>query len=338
MLGRSARAWRRGTPWIVTGLVLALFAASALARGVPILEVAPAVGYAHAPATTELLYVNMTDAPAFGPRFLSGAPGTTVTIHLNNTGRFPHTFSMLNQSKVRLATNLTPKALNASFASPPPLVNVSVPAGGTGWANFSLGAATGFDSFEFVSLVPYQFQAGMWGLFNVTSNAPGLELSENTTNALQFQPAVLAACAPSATCSYPVNLDVHVTNLGDIPHTFTVVAQPNVSISSIAYFQTAPPIIDQPVPIPNGTGTPSTWANFTIGAPGVYEYVCTITGHFAAGMYGFLYVGVPVPALPPAPSTAVVDVWVLAGSLVLVGIGGLLVAVAGFTGRFPRNR
>jgi len=98
------------------------------------------------------------------------------------------------------------------------------------------------------------------------------------------------------------------------------------------YFTAHAPLVNVNVPaIPGGT----VWANFTITAPGVYQYICEISGHFAAGMYGFLYVGVPVPAPPAAPSAAIVDSWVLVGSAVLLGIGAVFAGVAALAGRFP---
>jgi hypothetical protein len=78
------------------------------------------------------------------------------------------------------------------------------------------------------------------------------------------------------------------------------------------------------------------WGNFTVKAACVYQYICTISGHFANGMTGDLYVGVPPPPPVPAPSTAIVDTWVLVGSGVLLGIGVLVAVVAAYVGRFPK--
>ena len=178
--------------------------------------------------------------------------------------------------------------------------------------------------------MPYQFQAGMWGRLNVTSSAAPLLLSENTTNTLQFVPNVLVAMPPS----YPASLNVSVTNLGNVPHTFTVARQTNFTVPFTfgPYFSQYPPLGSV-----NVSATPNSvaWANFSVLAPGVYMYICEQVGHYQAGMYGLLYVGVLPAALPPAPSTAVVETWVLAGSAVLVGIGVILALAAAFTGRFP---
>jgi len=324
---RRVRVFRRVVPWLAAGLVLLLVGSSGAVRSVPDLRLAPEIGHARPAASNESFTVDLTDAPAYSPRFLLAAPGTNVSIRLVNQGANPHSFTLSSVSKAAFNLSWTPAQLNATFQARAPTVNVSVAAGKTGYANFSIPSADGFDSFEFVSVVPYQFQAGMWGLLNVSSSSPPLVLETNTTDSLQFQPAVLAA-SPS---ELPVNFAVRVVNLGGFSHTFTLDGTPNGSITSIAYFATHTPLANVTVPT---TGNKTVVADFTILKAGVYEFVCTVPGHFTSGMYGFLYVGVPVPTPPAAPSTAIVQTWVLMGSLVLLGIGGLLLLVATATGRF----
>lgn len=331
--GRPAVAWRRGAPWLAAGLVLLLVAATAGARGVPYLTVAPSVGYAHPAAAPPKLTVNltMTDAPSFSPRSIIAAPGQNVSIHLNNTGHLPHSFTLSSASGPPLNRSWTPSELNASFVAHPPTVNITVPPGShAAWANLTIPLGDSFDSFEYVSQVPYQFQAGMWGFLNISSDTPPLVLSENTTNSLSFQPAALAA-SPT---HFPANVQVDLTNLGTLGHTFTLAAESNVTIPTIGYFKDHPPLANVTIPASAG-GTAV--ASFTIPAAGVYEYVCTVPGHFTSGMFGFLYAGVPVPAASAPPSTAIVETWVLAGSAVLLGIGVMIAIVGSFTGRFPRS-
>ena len=70
----------------------------------------------------------------------------------------------------------------------------------------------------------------MSGTISITSTAPGLHLSENTTvsgSQYLFIPDVLAANVTH----FPVNLDILVTNLGSFAHTFTLVPQPNVTLT-----------------------------------------------------------------------------------------------------------
>jgi len=327
---RRPRTLRRALPWFV-GAVLLLSVGLPSAAAIATAPMAPEVGYAHPLATVENVTVNLTDRPSFSPQFVTVPAGTSVALHLVNTGLLNHTFTLAKRPNVRIPSGLTPSQLDSFFAENGTLANVSLAPGADGWANLTFNSSEGFDSFEFASVVPYQFQAGMWGLLNLSSTAPGLELSESTTNTPGFLPDVLGA----SPAHYPIVIAVLVTNQGSLGHTFTLAPQSNVSLSPTNYsdyFSDHAPLVNANVPALTG-GT--AWANFTISAPGVYEYICEISGHFAAGMYGFLYVGVPVPTPPPPPSTAIVDGWVLAGSAILVGIGVLFVGVASLAGRFP---
>jgi uncharacterized cupredoxin-like copper-binding protein len=277
--------------------------------------------------------VNMTDQPRFDPNSIDANASATLSIHLTNTGQYLHTFTLSKVPNLALNRSWTPVELDAFFNANGSLANVSVAGGTSAWANVSFNGSVGGDSFEFVSVAPYQFQAGMWGFVNVTSSGPGVILSENTTDSYQFVPAILSA-APT---HYPTVVDVLVTNQGALGHTFTVSPLSNYTLSPANFTQTfatnAPLVM---APVPSGSGS-TVWGNFTIRAPGVYQYICTIPGHFADGMTGFLYVGVPVPPTPAAPSTAIVDTWVLIGSSALLGVGVLLAVIANYSGRFPRG-
>jgi uncharacterized cupredoxin-like copper-binding protein len=328
---RPPRSLRRAFPWLLAGLLLATVGLPSVAA-IASLPQAPLVGHARPAASTSIVDVNLTDAPAFSPQFLNVPAGSTVDLRLDNLGQFDHTFTLAKTPDVRLTPTASPAQVYRFFNTNGTLANVSLAPGNQGWANLTFNASAGPSSFEFASVVPYQFQAGMWGLLNVTSVGPGLLLSDNTTDGLQFVPNVLAA----SPAHYPSGVDVLVTNLGTFSHTFSMAPQGNVTLSPAnftQYFTQHPPLVS--VNVPSGAGA-TVWANFTVPGPGVYEYICEVPGHFASGMAGLLYVGVPVPAPPAAPSTAVVESWVLAGSAVLLGIGVLLAAVASFTGRFPR--
>ena len=329
---RPPGAWRRAFPWFVAGLLLAT-AAPPIATAIERVPSAPEVGLARALTGSSVVTVNMTDTPRFDPRSLVGTSDSTLSVHLVNQGAYNHTFTVSRVPRFVLNTSWTPAELSAWFVANGSLANVSVAPGQQAYANVSLNASTGGDSFEFVSLVPFQFQAGMYGFLNVTNSGPGLRLSENTTDSLQFVPNQLAATP----AHYPATIDVLVTNTGSFAHTFTLAGQSNYTLSPAnftAYFAAHPPLVSANVPA--GAGS-TAWANFSVPAAGVYQYICEVPGHFASGMTGYLYVGVPVPALPKPPSTAIVETWVLEGSGVLLAIGVLLALVASLTGRFPRR-
>ncbi len=324
------RPLRRATPWFVAALLLTTIGLPAAAGAFGHIPSAPLIGYAR-PSNSTTLLVNMTDTPRFAPQFLSAPSGSTVTFHLVNQGQITHTFTLLAQPGVVLNTSWTPGQLDQYFEKNGSLANVSVPAGGQANQTLAFNASTAFDSFEFVSVVPYQFQAGMYGLINLTSTAAGLVSSENTTDSYQFLPAVLVANSTH----YPFNLDVLVTNTGNLGHTFTLAGQTNVTLTPAtfaSYFVQHPPLVN--VQVPSGPGS-TVWANFTVAGPGVYQYLCSVSGHFANGMTGFLYVGVTPPPQAAPPSTAVVESWVLVGSGVLLAFGILAAVVATFAGRLP---
>jgi uncharacterized cupredoxin-like copper-binding protein len=332
----SGGSGRRARSLITLGLTLLVVGA--------LLRVAPAPSYA-APRTFDTggnggggtvgttATINLSDAPSFDPNSIAASSGSAVAVDLVNQGNFTHTFTVSSVANETLNRSWTPGALGLFFHQHLPWVNVSVPAGGSEWANFTVPSdASG--SFEFVSVVPYQFQAGMAGYLNVTSGAAGagVTLSEQTSaSALAFQPAVLQVNATG----YPVHIAVQVSNLGSTGHTWTLVSQAGVNVTPgnfSSYFSAHPPAASVNVPTTPGVVI---WANFTIPAAGTYMYICEIPGHFAAGMFGYLYVGVSPPAVAPPPSTAVVEPLLLVGGAALLGVGVLLALASSFVGRFP---
>ena len=326
-----SRRRHRAFSVLTAGLVLLAFVpAISLAHAFP---AAPRVGYAHPGANNTTVVVNLTDTPSYSPASITVPSNSTVFIHLHNGGNLTHTFTLvaLNQSGVTLDRAWTPAHLAAYFLANGSQANVSLAPNATGWANLSYPASNLTRSFEFVSVVPYQFQAGMFGFLNVSSAGPAQLLNDNATNAFSFDPAILAATPTSPHAA--TTLHVKLTNTGTFPHTFTLAAQPNVTLSTIGYFNSKAPLVNVSIGASPGAVA---WANFTVSAAGIYEFVCAVPGHFQSGMFGFLYVGVPVPLPPPAPSTAVVEVSVLIGAFTLLGIGVVLVVAAGFVGRFQR--
>jgi len=281
------------------------------------------------------LTVNLTDAPAFAPNSLTAPPGSFLHLRLTNIGTENHSFTLSSAANYVLPTSWTPTQLDAFFVANASIANVDVPAGATVFFNTSLPtSAVEGTSFEFVSVLPYQFQAGMRGYLNITGGAlgPGVVLNVQATDSFRFVPDTLAVNATS----YPVTVDVDATNIGALPHTWTLAAQPNYTLLSSnfsTYLQSHPPlgraVLDN--------GGSSNWTNFSVSEPGVYEFICEITGHFQNGMFGFLYVGVAPPANATPPSTAIVQEGILIGAASLLGLGAIFAVAAAFVGRFPRT-
>ncbi|MCI4331710.1 MAG: hypothetical protein L3K19_07705 [Thermoplasmata archaeon] len=277
-----------------------------------------------------------TDAPAFTPNSFTAVAGSVVELRIMNNGSLAHTFTLSKAANHRLLPNVTPAELNAFFNANGSFVNVTLAPHSLTFANLSVPDGSGGNSYEFVSVLPYQFQAGMAGFLNVSAGVSGPPVSLNV-NALAGQtlwdPSVLAVNASS----YPVAVDVAVTNLGSSTHTWWLSPFPNYNLSFAnftTFFQAHPPLASVNLASsPGGT----VQANFTVAKAGVYEYICTVPGHFANGMFGFLYIGVPPPAPAAAPGTAIVQEGVLVLGGTLLGVGGALTLVASFTGRFPRQ-
>lgn len=316
---------------VAVGLPLAAPIASAN-RALPTLEFGRAsAGGSPAPINFS---VNATDAPSYQPTLLSGAvAGQTVGIELHNNGRYPHTFTLARQANVLLNTSWSPAALDGYFAQNGSFLNLSVGPGATINGSFVLPANASGGTFEFVSLVPYQFQSGMHGTMVVGAGAPSITLTDQALASLAFEPYILVANATS----YPVTLGIQVTDVGALIHTWTLSALPNVEPTPSnfsTFFAQHPPAVNLQILNPGTTYN----ATFILDGPGVYEFICAEPGHFQAGMFGMLYVGVAPPAAPTPLSTSIVqaDVLVLAGGLVLVS--AVLALSANFLGRFPARR
>ncbi len=284
-------------------------------------------------ATHSTVWINTTDVPAFVPNSVNVTAGQLLTLVLHNGGTYSHTFTLAKNGSLVLAQNITPGALTAYFQLHPPALNSTLASSSTTWDNLTINSSWAGGHFEFVSLVPYQFQAGMFGFLNVQPPVrSSLAFYVNTTNALAFVSNLLNAAQVSV---FPVQITVNLGNLGQLGHTFTLSPLPNYNLTVgnyTTFFQQHLPLIN--LLAPAGAGTFSN-ASFVVSTPGYYEFICSVPGHFTAGMFGFLYVGVPAPAAATGNlSAALVQQEVLIGGGALLGIGLILALVAAFTGRF----
>ncbi len=338
---RSRRRWAyaRIVPWGVVGVLLLALAGPGLSWAAPYHRSVVEVGYATAipgaaPGPT-VLPVNLTDAPAFDPNNLTAPASVNVTLRLSNTGAYDHTFTLSSvPGRAVLKPTWTPRQVDQFFQNHTPIVNVSVAPGATVVVNLSFAPSQALNYYQYVSVVPYQFQAGMAGVFYVSGGSPSYNLTESTTDSLSFLPNELAVLNVT---HFPVIAHVVVTNTGTFSHTFTVSPLANYTISVANYtsfFFTNTPLIS--LPVPSGAGS-TVAGNLTIRGPGVYEYICLIPGHFAAGMYGFLYVNLPPPPPPPAPSTALIQGWLLGIAAIFLGVALVLAFAVSYIGRRPRE-
>ncbi len=114
------------------------------------------------------------------------------------------------------------------------------------------------------------------------------------------------------------SVHVTVTQLGTIPHTFTLSPTagytfPTTDTASdlTAYFSSHAPIVNIQVGATTGA---KFYANFTAPAVGVYEYVCTEPGHFPS-MSGLLGSGEAPGSLSTANGPGA-PVYIISGTIV----------------------
>lgn len=281
--------------------------------------------------------LNATDQPAFSPQNLTVIGGDTVTFAVHNAGSYNHSFTLATLGNYTFPRSDTPQQLTKFFRTNGSLLNLTLAPGATVAGNVTFPVTDAGVTLEFVSLVPYQFQAGMFGFVHVTygTSTGTYKLTENTSaSAFVFTPDTLVI---SSATTFPITVSVQVENLGSTYHTFTIEGQNNNTLNPgnfSTYFATHPPLAN--VNVPTTPGVPA-WANFTITGKGAYEYICEASGHFAGGMFGWLYVGWS-PAAPPAPpSSALVDVAFLIGGGALLLLALVLTVIASLVGRFPRG-
>jgi hypothetical protein len=114
-------------------------------------------------------------------------------------------------------------------------------------------------------------------------------------------------------------LTIDITNLGVLAHTFTVSSLVNYTLPTTSgnltgtFLVTHPPYFTINISATQGSVTPAVFvAPKVIGS---YQFFCTETGHFAAGMEGFMGVGITVGPPPPPPSVGL-PVFIIAGTIV----------------------
>jgi plastocyanin len=347
--GRFRPRRRTAALLVASGILLLLVGgpfASTLGR---VVHVLPRVGFAHPLASNNSSFaqknfsINATDFPSYAPNQLSVAPNTNITFIVHNSGIYNHTFTLSRQpSQPGFPSpdpRSTPTQVYQYFNRFGSFVNLSLAPNATAYANLTISSALAGTSLEFVSVIPYQFQAGMAGFLNVTRPlGPGVQVSDNASDSLAFVPQILAV----NTSSYPVTIDVAVYDLGGaLSHTWTLSPVPNATLfpkNFTQFFSAHPPLANVAVQPTPGVAQ---WGNFSVAVPGIYEYICTIQGHFnppSGNMFGYLYVGIPPPApnATPVESTAIVQASILVGGGALLGFGLLLALVGAFTGRFPK--
>jgi len=126
-------------------------------------------------------------------------------------------------------------------------------------------------------------------------------LSVAATGNYGFQPATFQ--------QVPTNTTVNVTftDESNLPHTFTIIGKQgwvvpssysSAQIDSLGYGDSPPALFNLNVSSSGDVVSGS----FVSPGPGWYEFVCTVSGHFQNGMYGFIAFGVNLPSNLTSPN------------------------------------
>jgi len=101
----------------------------------------------------------------------------------------------------------------------------------------------------------------------------------------------------------PTNATITVTftDGSDLPHTFTIInkegwvvptSYTTAQVDTLAYGTPASNLDNGNVSGPGAVNV----TTFTSPGPGWYEFICTVSGHFQLGMYGFIAFGTNLPS------------------------------------------
>ena len=134
-----------------------------------------------------------------------------------------------------------------------------------------------------------------------TAAATTFTLSVTATGDYGYQPDAFQQVPTNATVS------VTFTDDSELAHTFTIIGVEGwvipssfspTQIDNLAYGDTPPPLFNANV---TGSGDVAT-GSFESPADGWYEFVCTVSGHFQNGMYGFIAFGENLPSNLTSPA------------------------------------
>jgi hypothetical protein len=162
-----------------------------------------------------------------------------------------------------------------------------------------------------------------------TAAGATISMSVGVSGGLNYDPDAFPTSGQSL-ISPGEAVTIDIINLGTLAHTFTVSSLVNYTLPTTAgnltgtFLVTHPPYYTINISATQGGMTVASFvAPKTLGS---YQYFCTETGHFAAGMEGVMGVGITVGPPPPPPGIGT-PVFIIAG--VIVGLV-ILAIVLGF--------
>lgn len=266
------------------------------------------------------------NSPQFTPSTVVVTAGELVTFSVNNDGNDTHTFTIYKVPNGNIPCtpsdppNVAEQYVNANGS----LVNLTLAPHTLAWTNVTFVSAT---TLEFLSVLPSDCLYGTGSIHVLPAGTVSQqELFVNATSSLTFDPSTMQAQA-----GVPIVVNAGV--VGALSHTFVLDAISNDTALSPG--GTLPSNFPGPGTGPSAAfpislnllsaGTTYTSAPIILPA-GVYWYVCTVPGHFTGGMYGKLYVSIPLTLPQSIPTiTNVLQYGYLAVVAVVIGLGAFLV-------------
>lgn len=239
----------------------------------------------------------------FAEETLNGAAGQALTVTFNNPSALPHSWVLVEPGQeaavdqAAAANNGDPTGVAGVIAGSP-----VVDGGGNATVNVP---ALEPGSYPFICTVPGHYVAGMKGTLNVGGPSAGGEgqsgggeagggtepAEGGSSLAVAADPAQLKYQQTELTGKADQPLSVAFDNPSTaLPHNWVLVAQGQEdAVAGATVATNGDPTGVQGV---IAGGKPITGAQETINVPpqpgGTYSYICTVPGHYAAGMKGTL--------------------------------------------------
>ena len=203
---------------------------------------------------------------AFEPTEITVPANADVTVNLVNSGVGSHTFTV--------------EALGVDSGE--------IPGGQSGTVTFNSGAPA---EYEFICTVPGHKEAGMVGKLIVSAEA-GTDGATNASPVAAGASPVAQPPAESGASAAPSTIDVEMVDIAFEPTEIRVPANTEITVNLTNSGVGSHTFTIDDLGVDSGqyAGGQSGTLTFNSGAPGSYEFVCTVPGHKEAGMVGTLIV------------------------------------------------
>jgi uncharacterized cupredoxin-like copper-binding protein len=233
----------------------------------------------------------------FAETTLDAAAGQALTVTFNNPSPLQHSWVLVQPGQEE-AVNQAASAKGGDPAGVAGVIAGSPVVNGNGNATVNVPALEP-GSYPYICTVPGHLAAGMKGTLNVGGPAAGGEGQGGGTEPAAGSGGSLAVAADQAQLKYQQEsltgkanqaLTVAFDNPSALPHNWVLVSQgQEEAVANATVAKNGDPTGVQGV---IAGSAPVTGSSSTIEVPpqqaGTYSYICTVPGHYAAGMKGTL--------------------------------------------------